>query len=129
MGKIKKIAKDPIFIGAGAGLLFGILTAIFYAGFEGRLMTAKVLFLATYPVPAGLAALHALRRLWHVWDEALIVVTGFLWYLQYGFFMGLFFKLMRKRYSWRASALAIATTIILLCSIIFCTNLRYWRHF
>jgi hypothetical protein len=133
--KTKKLIKDPMVIGAAAGFVFSALLAAIIAGLQDAAWpAAEFLLTATYPVAAGVAALETVRLFGDVWHEYITTFTALLWYLQYGFFAGLFFRLLRKRFSGKWSALILAAAIIISCVIIYYSNIflitsKGWRIF
>ena len=132
----KKLLKDPMCVGTSAGFLFSGLLAALIAGVQEdwAWQIAKSLLMATYPVSAGVAALRTIRLFRDVWHEYVTTFSAFLWYLQYGFFAGLLFKLLRKRFSKKLSTLILVVAITASCAMIFYSNLFFinskdWRIF
>lgn len=83
---------------------------------------------ATYPVDAGVALGQLLKALWPVKNETVIQITGILWYMQYGFFAGLFYKLLRRKFSRKGSAAIVAAVILVSCVAMFLANHAYWEN-
>jgi hypothetical protein len=117
-----------MFIGAASGLIFAVLVAILVAAYDFDSTALNFLIMATYPLDAGKVVFDGLNSLWRVDDDVVLVGTGFIWYVQYGFFAGLFYKLLGSRFSRPAAVVMMAATIVVSCAVIFLANHAYWEH-
>jgi len=128
MARIRKIIKDPLFIGAVVGLGVAIFwTVVVYIFNEARPdlprfeNAAKTLFFVTYPgtsfpflfeylTPRGVPA------------DLIGYCSLYVWYIQYGFFSGLFFKILRSKYSRKTSAVLLALLILVFSILLYFIN-------
>ena len=132
MPKIKKILKDPMFIGASAGLVIGVswtlimvlyrIGCLSFPPLVGRLLLR--IFFVSYPV-FSLEFLMNTNLVPVYLEELAFFGSICIWYLQFGFFSGLFYRVLRKRYSRERSVLLLILAIVLITPIFLYTN-RGW---
>jgi len=130
MANIKKIVKDPMFIGASAGLLAATFWTVAWYVLDNVIAApsianiAKYLFLVTYPM-RSLVVITRLKPA-SISNELVGYISLYIWYVQYGFFAGLFFKILRTRYTRKRCLIILIVAIVVVSSILSYINREWW---
>jgi len=119
--KLKKVIRNPMFIGAAAGLSAAIILSVLRYFALHKVIHSKsdaslqfivyILFEATAPVLPPVVVMDSVRP-WF-WD-----VCMYTWYILYGFFAGLFYKILRRKFKPETS-LAMVIAVILVLTYMF----------
>jgi hypothetical protein len=134
MANIKRILKDPMCVGALVGLGLGVCWVLFILLYDIDYITPpppafevalRAVFFGTYPARSLEVLLDT-----NVIPASLETVVFFgsicIWYTQYGFFSGLFFRILRRQYSKRISGFLLASAICLIASVLLYVNRSIW---
>jgi hypothetical protein len=126
----KKVLKNPMFIGATAGLSAAVFWTVFFVLFDTmpEILTEVVMKFIFYvsfpiycftPIPDFFGSLGTLTF-------AIFFSSLYVWYVQLGFFSGLLYRFCRKRYTKKRSWLILLAAIAILFAVNFYVNREWW---